>query len=215
MNVLVSESTQITDLGYLHPPAEPNGTGMVLTHGAGSNCNSALLIAIAEGFARAGTLVLRYDLPFRRERPAGPPRGDGAKDRLGLAEAAAEVRKMVKAEVYLAGHSYGGRQASMLAAEQPRTCDGLLLLSYPLHPPKEPAKLRTAHFPQLRTSALFIQGSKDPFASAEELCDAAADIPAPTRIIIVENAAHDLKKGSFDIGQQVIAPFHDLLKTNK
>ncbi len=101
----------------------------------------------------------------------------------------------------------------MLAAEQPEICRGLLLLAYPLHPPKEPANLRTAHFRQLRTAALFVQGRRDPFASAEELSAAVAEIPAATTIIIVENAAHDLKKGGFDITRQVIEPFHGLIRT--
>ena len=79
--------------------------------------------------------------------------------------------------VFLGGHSYGGRQSTMLAAEDPTLVAGLLLLSYPLHPPKRPTQLRTAHFPQLQTPALFVSGSKDEFGTPAELTAALASYP--------------------------------------
>jgi len=101
--------------------------------------------------------------------------------------------------VYLGGHSYGGRQASMLAAESPGLVEALLLLSYPLHPPKKPEQLRTAHFPQLHTPALFVSGTKDEFATVDELKSALALIPAQTELQIIEGAGHDLMKGAFQL----------------
>ena len=80
--------------------------------------------------------------------------------------------------VIAGGHSYGGRQTAMLAAERPDSADGLLLLSYPLHPPKRPQQMRTAYFPELRTPALFVHGARDPFGSLEELREAIAARPA-------------------------------------
>ena len=71
--------------------------------------------------------------------------------------------------VGLGGHSYGGRQASMLAADEPGLARSLLLLAYPLHPPNRPAELRVAHFPRLHTPALFVHGTTDPFGSVAEL----------------------------------------------
>ena len=89
----------------------------MLTHGAGGNANAPLLLALAEGFAAGGLTVLRYDLPYRQERPTGPPRpGGAAKDREGLRSAVASIRASVTGHVFLGGQSYGGRQASMLAA---------------------------------------------------------------------------------------------------
>ena len=94
--------------------------------------------------------------------------------------------------VILGGHSYGGRQASMLAAEQPDIAEMLLLLSYPLHPPRKREQLRTAHFPNLRTPALFVHGTRDPFGSIDELRTAIALIPAPTKLVAIEKAGHEL-----------------------
>src|SRR6185437_10562204 len=123
--------------GFLHVPSTASQDGLVITHGAGGNCGSPLLIAVANAFADAGLFVLRFDLPFRRKRTFGPPfPGRSADDRKGLQIAASELRRYAPGRIFLGGHSYGGRQASILASEDPHAADGLLLLSYPLHPPK-------------------------------------------------------------------------------
>ncbi|HVW84673.1 MAG TPA: alpha/beta fold hydrolase [Bryobacteraceae bacterium] len=185
---------------FLHEPVSPNGAGMVLTHGAGGNRRAPLLVAVAEAFCRAGFLVYRYDLPFRQKRTFGPPSPATAEsDRAGLREAVEAVRGLVGGRVFLGGHSYGGRQASMLVAEESGAADGLLLLSYPLHPPKKPDQLRTGHLPSLRAPALFVHGTRDDFGTIEELKRAIELIPAPTGLIPVSGAGHDLAKGKFDV----------------
>jgi predicted alpha/beta-hydrolase family hydrolase len=186
--------------GFLHRPLNPNGNGLVLTHGAGSNCNAPLLVAFAETFAGAGFTVLRCDLPFRQDRTYGPPGPyDAKRDRAGLKNALAAVRNLVNSKVFLGGHSYGGRQASMLCAESadggkasPEAAAGLLLLSYPLHPPRKPEQLRTQHFFHLQTPALFVQGTRDPFGTIGELEQALKLIPVKTKLLPVEDAGHDL-----------------------
>jgi predicted alpha/beta-hydrolase family hydrolase len=179
--------------GFLHRPENPNGNGLVLTHGAGSDCNSPLLIAVAETFAEAGLTVLRCDLRFRQFRSYGPPRpGDAQQDREGLKNAVGEMKKLVSGRTFLGGHSYGGRQASMLCADQPGLVDGLLLLSYPLHPPRKPTQLRTQHLPKLQTPALFVQGTRDPFGSIEEMEMAIKLIPSKVELLTVDGAGHDL-----------------------
>src|SRR5271167_723887 len=141
--------------GFLHYPRTTSGDALVLTHGAGSNSQAPILVAMAVAFAEAGFTVLRCDLPYRQERPHGPPSpGGSARDREGLLNAVQALAELDSFNrVFLGGHSYGGRQASMLAAADPGLVEGLLLLSYPLHPPRKPAQVRTAHFPALRTRA--------------------------------------------------------------
>ena len=80
-------------------------------------------------------------------------------------------------------------------SEQPDIAEALLLLSYPLHPPKQPDKLRTEHFPRLRTRTIFVHGAADPFATPDELAAAVSLIPAETSVIFVERAGHDLRRG--------------------
>jgi predicted alpha/beta-hydrolase family hydrolase len=249
--------------GFLHLPPTPNGNGLVLTHGAGSNANAPLLVALAETFSAAGFTALRCDLPYRQARSYGPPGpGDAARDRAGLKNAVAALKKMISdnfgappladsassgksteneaappfavfegwdkpgpaappfalvapplscslrqggdfppsdqnesaatGRIFLAGHSYGGRQSSVLCAEEPDLVAGLLLLSYPLHPPRRPEQQRTQHLPSLRTPALFVHGTRDPFGSIAEIEQVLKMIPAKTKLLPVEGAGHDL-----------------------
>src|SRR6266702_6791543 len=151
-----------------------------------------LLVALAEAFVLAGFLVLRCDLPFRQRRHYGPPRpGDAARDRQGLKHAITAMRKLAAGRVFISGQSYGGRQASMLVAEE-KLADGLLLLSYPLHAPSRPDQLRTQHLPQIHVPTLFVHGTRDPFGSIDEIEAARKLIPAKTLLLPVEGAGHDL-----------------------
>jgi predicted alpha/beta-hydrolase family hydrolase len=178
--------------GFLHQPAKPLDAALVITHGAGANCQAPILVSMARHFAQEGFTVLRCDLPFRQARRYGPPLGTSVKDREGLRHAVLALKRIVRGQVFLGGHSYGGRQASMLAAEEHSIVDGLLLLSYPLHPPQQPDKLRTNHFSKLETRTLFVHGSRDPFGSRKELESALQFIPAPTSLLIIEGAGHEL-----------------------
>jgi uncharacterized protein len=179
--------------GFIHAPEAPNGSALVLTHGAGSNAQAPLLIALAETFCASGFTVLRCDLPYRQVRGFGPPGpADAARDRAGLKNAIAAMRKIVSGNIFLGGHSYGGRQSSMLCAEEPDLVAGLLLLSYPLHPPRKPEQQRTQHLPDLRTPTLFVHGTRDPFGSIAEIEQALKMIPARTKLVPIEGAGHDL-----------------------
>jgi predicted alpha/beta-hydrolase family hydrolase len=189
--------------GFLHRPESLSGDTLILTHGAGGNAQMGLLVALAEAFAGAGFAVLRCDLPFRQQRPYGPPRpGDAVRDRKGLKHAVAAMRKLFPGRVFpirifLGGQSYGGRQASMLIAETPvaeqfNLADGLLLLSYPLHPPSHPEKPRIEHLPKIEVPMMFVHGTRDPFGTIDEIEAARKLIPAKTLLLPVEGAGHDL-----------------------
>jgi predicted alpha/beta-hydrolase family hydrolase len=192
----VDRSLNPNVVGFVHRPASTAKAGLVLTHGAGSNCRTTLLVELAEAFADAGLLVLRCDLPYRQSSPHGPPSpGSAERDREGLRNAVLAMRNLAHSRIFLGGHSYGGRQSSMLAASAPDLVEGLVLLSYPLHPPRKPQQQRTQHFPQLRTPALFVHGTRDPFASEGELAEAVRLIPARTSLLFLAGAGHDLKIG--------------------
>jgi predicted alpha/beta-hydrolase family hydrolase len=168
----------------------------VLTHGAGASAESPLLVALAEALAGRGLAVLRCDLPFRQARPQGPPSPAGAaRDRAGLRAAAEALARIAPGRVFLGGHSYGGRQASLLAAEHPTVGSALLLLAYPLHPPTRPGELRVAHFPDIRMPAFFVHGTTDPFGAIAELRAALGRIPAPTMLHLEAGVGHDLGAG--------------------
>src|SRR5579864_6366807 len=91
--------------GFLHVAEGSNPRGLVLTHGAGSNCNSPLLIALAQQLSANGISVLRCDLPFRQLRPVGPPLGTAELDQAGLRQAVQALRSRASGHIYLGGHS--------------------------------------------------------------------------------------------------------------
>jgi len=183
--------------GFLHRAGEGADGFIVLTHGAGGNCKAPLLVALAENFAAIGVNALRCDLPYRQRRPTGPPSPSDAKhDQEGLCRAVALMREKFAGRAFLGGVSYGGRQASMLVAADSALVEGLLLLSYPLHPPGRPTQLRTAHLPSLRTPVLFVSGTKDAFGSIDELEVAIKLIPAKTKLLRIEGAGHGLLQKS-------------------
>lgn len=193
VTALIDDSRDPAVRGFLHSPVKPNGDALILTHGAGSSSTAPLLVAISEAFAGHGYVVLRCDLPFRQERRNGPPfPGNAERDRAGLRNAVAILRKKFAGRIFLGGHSYGGRQATMLCAAEPELVSGLLLLSYPLHPPRKADQLRIQHLPNLRTPGLFVHGTRDPFGSIEEIKKALGLVPAKTELITVEAAGHDL-----------------------
>jgi predicted alpha/beta-hydrolase family hydrolase len=190
--------------GMLHRAASQSGDFLVLTHGASGNMNAALLVALAEEFAGAGISVLRCDLPYRQRRPIGPPSPATAKeDQEGLGRAIALMKEQFKGRAFLGGSSYGGRQASLFAATHPAIADGLLLLSYPLHPPGKPSQLRTSHFPELRVSSLFVSGTKDSFGTIQELTSAIELIPARTELVPIDGASHGLSKSGSAEGMAI------------
>jgi uncharacterized protein len=208
--------------GFLHVPETHNGEALVLTHGAGGNAQAPLLRALADTFASAGYTVLRCNLPYRQARSFGPPGpGDAARDRAGVKNAITALKNSLdlspdkdkEARIFLGGHSYGGRQSSMLCAEEPDLVAGLLLLSYPLHPPRRPEQQRTQHLPDLRTPTLFVHGTRDPFGSVEEIRRAIKMIPAKTNLLTVEGAGHDLgfKGKKEELPKQILAEFTALL----
>jgi uncharacterized protein len=165
---------------------EPDGTpvGVVaLTHGAGGSRESPMLQALCDEWARRGWLAVRYNLPYRRRRPKGPPSGSSATDIAGIVDAVATVRELAGGPVIAGGHSYGGRLTSMAVADG-LEIDVLTLFSYPLHPPGKPERARTEHLPRITVPTVFTHGTADPFGTLDELRPAAAliakklDVPA-------------------------------------
>lgn len=185
--------------GIAHEPdGKPRGA-VVLTHGAGGSRENALLKKICDEWARRGWLSVRYNLPYRRRRPKGPPSGSAATDRAGVVEAIELIQKMAKGPVIAGGHSYGGRMTSMAIAEGAALVDALTLFSYPLHPPGKPENPRTEHLPRIGAPTVFTHGTSDPFGSIDELRAAAVLIPAPTEVVEITGARHDLGSKTLDV----------------
>lgn len=190
--------------GIAHEPAATPAGIILLTHGAGGNRDAALLVGLCDEWARQGYLAVRYNLPYRRRRPKGPPSNSAASDQDGIAEAIAWARAQTDGPVVAGGHSYGGRMTSMVAATSGGP-DVLALSSYPLHPPGKPERARTEHLPDITVPTVFTHGTADPFGTIEELRAAADLVTGPTRIVEVTGARHDLGSKTLDVPALAVA----------
>ena len=189
--------------GIAHEPDDTPSGVVVLTHGAGGSRESALLQKICDEWARRGWLAVRYNLPYRRRRPKGPPSGSAATDRAGIVEAIAVCRDLADGPLLAGGHSYGGRQTSMVVADcvesAAQVVDLLTLFSYPVHPPGRPERARTEHLPDIAVPTVFTHGTSDPFGTIDEVRAAAALITATTEIVEITGARHDLGSKTLDV----------------
>jgi predicted alpha/beta-hydrolase family hydrolase len=188
--------------GVAHEPDGPPAGAVALTHGAGGNRDSPMLVAICGEWARRGWLAVRYDLPYRRRRPKGPPSGSAATDLAGIVEAVDVVRGLTGAAdlpVIAGGHSYGGRLTSMAVADEGLAIDVLTLFSYPLHPPGKPERARTEHLPRITVPTVLTHGTGDPFGTLDEIRPAAALLGAATEIVEITGARHDLRSAKLDV----------------
>ncbi|MCA2260482.1 alpha/beta hydrolase family protein [Mycobacterium avium] len=200
--------------GIAHrPDGTPEGV-VVLTHGAGGNRDSPLLQQVCDEWAQRGWLAVRYNLPFRRRRPTGPPSGSGAADRAGIVEAITLCRGLADGPLIAGGHSYGGRQTSMVVAAGDAAVDVLTLFSYPVHPPGKPERARTEHLPAITVPTVFTHGTSDPFGTPEELNAAAALVGGRTAVVEIASARHDLRPKTLNVAALAVDAALQLLGRN-
>jgi len=175
------------------PEGETRASAVLLAHGAGFGFDSPWMAAVAQGLAARGFLVMRFNYPYReraaRERRDVPPDRQGVLEEAHVAALAALAERAGERRVILAGKSMGGRISTYLAAKGER-CAGLVLFGYPLHPPKQPAKTRSEHFPAIAQPALFLQGTRDEFAELELLRAALARYGGRATLEVIESADH-------------------------
>jgi predicted alpha/beta-hydrolase family hydrolase len=179
---------------------------VLLTPGAGSSRTHHTLLALEAALAPRPTE--RLDFPYRiagRRFPDRPPVLVAH-----VVEAAAELSRRHRVEpaaVLLGGRSMGGRMCSMAVAEG-LPAAGLVLISYPLHPPERPQQLRTAHFPAITVPCLFVSGTRDTFATPDELLAATAAVAGPVTHHFIEGGRHELDR----CDEQITAAVLDWLR---
>ncbi len=142
------------------PALAPAGGGLfVFAHGAGGHMADRGMLAVSERLRGLGLHVVRFNFPYREKRSSHPDTMPRLKE--CIAAVASHARREVGPQtLLLGGRSMGGRAASMLAADG-FSCDGLLLLAYPLHPPSRPDALRDAHLAQIKVPVLCLNGTRD------------------------------------------------------
>jgi uncharacterized protein len=181
-------------------------TGVLLYPGAGTDAQHPALVALEHALRSefVDLVVNRVDFPYRREGRRMPDRAPQL-----VASVHEEVATFAQslgvptAQLVIGGRSMGGRMCSMAIAEGLAVA-GLVCMSYPLHPPKKPEKLRVEHLPKVRVPSLFISGSRDAFGTPQELDTHIGTVPGPVELVILEGKGHDLALADETIARHLI-----------
>jgi predicted alpha/beta-hydrolase family hydrolase len=171
---------------------------VLLAHGAGSDMHAPALITVADALAAAAIPSLVFNFPYRTAGRRAPDRApvleQAARD--AAAELAARARVPLD-RIALGGRSMGGRICSQIVGAEPpepaQPALGIVLLGYPLHPPGKPETLRVDHFPRLRSPALFVSGTRDAFATPDELKKHTRRIKGRVKFHWLESCDHGFK----------------------
>lgn len=180
-------------------------TRLLLFPGAGSDRSHPCLVAIER--AVAPVPCVRADFPYRIAGRRAPDRAPVLVQAVRDAAAAMPGR----GPLVVGGRSMGGRMCSLAVADptEPLRAGGLVLVSYPLHPPGRPERLRVEHFPALAVPCLFVHGTRDPFGSPDELRAHTAAIAGPVTHHWVEGGRHDLKGADEEVAEVVATWLHE------
>jgi uncharacterized protein len=182
--------------------------GLVLTPGASAGRDQSGLVAVDRAVSERGIVVERVEFPGRA---AGKRRPDPPKvciDTIRAAAAEMNAQGVPAGRLAIGGRSMGGRMCSMAVADGLEVT-ALVLISYPLHPPGRPDKLRTDHFPELTVPCLFVSGEKDPFGGPAEIEKETAAIPGPVSLSFVAGD-HSLRKSEGEAAEIVASWLGDL-----
>lgn len=181
------------------------GLGLLLAPGAGADRNQPALVAIDEAATAAGIAAARMDFPYRKAGRKAPDRPAVLIEAVRAEAAALCARTMLDGrELVLGGRSMGGRICS-LAVAGGLEARGLVLLSYPLHPPGRPDRLRTDHFPKLDVPCLFVSGTRDAFGTTAELEAATASIPGRVTHHWIEGRDHGMRGADAEVTSIVLS----------
>ena len=176
--------------------------GLLLAPGASAGRDQPALVAI-EAVLAPGVPVARMDFPYRKAGRRSPDREPVLVAAVREEAAAfAEAAGLRPDRIALGGRSMGGRMCSIAAAEGLPAL-ALVLVSYPLHPPGRPDRLRTEHFPQLTMPCLFVSGTRDTFGTPDELTAATSAMPGPVTHVWIEGGDHGLRRKDAEVAEAV------------
>jgi len=203
LKLTVKANTEDTITALLYSADRKNGLGvtLILGHGAGTDQSSGFMKLFASGLSYRGFDVMTFNFVYTEQRRSAPdPKSKLESCFRAVIEAALGQKKLNGNRVVIGGKSMGGRIASQVAAAACEQSDsfakaiaGLVFLGYPLHPPGNPAKLRTEHLPQIKMPMLFVQGTRDSLGSTEEIASIIKKLKLPAEIYVIEGGDHSFK----------------------
>jgi predicted alpha/beta-hydrolase family hydrolase len=198
----------------------PSGhrAGVVLAHDVGADMDQPLLAALQESLVASGFLTIRFNFPFvenKRKRPDPAPILERTY-RTAMAALSRDPEE-APAQIILAGFGLGARVAADVIAGGTKA-DGLVSISYPLHPSGKPSKLQADALYRIICPILFVQGSRDQRCRIDRLAGLQRQIGAPTKILQVEDADQNLAlikrstRTPDEVREQLLGSVHDFLR---
>lgn len=177
---------------------------MVLAHGAGAGMNHSFMVTLAQSLAEEGIATLRFNFPFTENKKGRPDTPAVAHQTIEAAILRAQ-KLLPRLPLFVAGKSFGGRMTSQYLAANPKTgVNGIIFYGFPLHAPGKPSIERADHLKDVKAPMLFLQGSKDEFATWKLITKVCSSLPL-AELIKIEGANHSFKAGKQDIMTQLTA----------
>lgn len=174
---------------------------LALFHGAGAGMDHPFMAGFARAIAEEGVATLRCNFPYIEAGKRSPDRQPVAVATVRAVFETASARAVDGEPVWVGGKSFGGRMASVAVADG-LPAAGLVFLGYPMHAPGKPERVRDEHLYEIAVPMLFVQGTKDPFATASALEPVLRKIATATHVAI-EGAGHSLERSRKDDPREV------------
>ncbi|WP_243224792.1 alpha/beta family hydrolase [Microbacterium sp. CIAB417] len=190
IEVALPNGTATVPASWAEPENDPGRGTVIIAHGAGTGMEHPFLVGLAGALNQSGFAAVRFDFPYRAQGRRMP--GPAAHAVAAWNAVLAAVRARTEGPVWASGRSYGGRMASMAAAEGMEV-DGLVYLGYPLHPPGRPEKPRVEHLPSVIAPQLFVSGTVDPFIQPLEQFEEAVASCQDARIAWIDGGGHSFE----------------------
>jgi uncharacterized protein len=171
---------------------------VTLAHGAGAGMNHSFMVTLAQSLAKEDIATLRFNFPFTENKKGRPDSPAVAHQTIEAAILKAQ-KLLPKLPLFVAGKSFGGRMTSQYMAAKPNDAvKGIIFYGFPLHAPGKPSIERAEHLKDVRSPMLFLQGSKDEFATWKLITKICSSLPL-AELIKIEGANHGFKAGKQDI----------------
>jgi len=201
LTVKANAQDNVTALLYLSGQKNRLSVTIILGHGAGADQLSGFMKLFARGLSDRGLDVMTFNFVYTEQGRGVPDQKAKLESCFRAVIEAAQSQKKVKGnKLVIGGKSMGGRIASQVVAAASEQNDplakeiaGLVFLGYPLHPPGNPAKLRTEHLPQIKMPMLFVQGTRDSLGSTDEIAPIVKELKLPAEIYVIEGGDHSFK----------------------
>lgn len=193
ITISLNTKESVTGIVYSSPPRKRMKVTFLLAHGAGTDQTSDFMVSFASGLASRGLDAITFNFPYTEQKRGVPDRNDRLEECYRSVINSILTRKKFKdTRLVIGGKSMGGRIASQIAAGIDELTN-LVFLGYPLHPPGKPDQLRIDHLPRVGKPMLFVQGTRDPFGTPDELRPIIKRLKLKAEIYEIEGGDHSFK----------------------